>query len=102
PDRASARWYAGIERWQREATDHLPLLALRDDAGLDHLALTAWAATALVEEDARFGSLFHALQQGANRPTAGLLASWWPDPDERRVARRSVDRLMQLGLVVGS
>jgi hypothetical protein len=81
------------------AGEHLPLRALRRAAALDAAHLTMLLATGLVEEDARFGALFSALQGTPHllRPTAGLLETWWrgPDADGRGLLRR----LAQLGLL---
>lgn len=57
-----------------------PLDRLREAAGLDPSATTVLLALALVEEDARFGVLYEALQAspGQPRPTLGLVQRLWP------------------------
>jgi hypothetical protein len=93
-------WYTSIEWWEQDGPPHLPLCDLRRDAGVDHQAATVLAAIALVDEDARFGALFGALQHGAgHHPTAAIVAGWWPTSDERRFARRAIDRLLRLGML---
>lgn len=75
------RWWADTLRaWELPIKQHLPLRALRDLAALDHDALMIFITLGLIEEDARFGLLFDALQIGTAQhyPTIGLLATWWP------------------------
>jgi hypothetical protein len=63
------------EAWERAAADRLPLCALREDSGMSRAALVCWVLAGIVEEDARFATLFSALQQplGHRRPTLGLI-----------------------------
>ena len=63
------------EEWELEAGAALPLSALRQQAAAQHETLLAFILIGLVEEDARFASLFAVLQQpaGYRRPTMGLL-----------------------------
>lgn len=75
------RWWADTLRaWELPIKQHLPLRALRDRAALDHEALMIFITLGLIEEDARFGLLFDALQIGTAQhyPTIGLLVTWWP------------------------
>jgi len=92
-----ARWWALVEDWERTAAGHLPLRALRIAASLDPLALTLLFTAGLVDEDARFGSLFEALNgvPGEPRPTMGLLATWTDDD----AARDAAQALLGAGLL---
>ena len=76
---AFARWCAALEAWERRVPGHLPLRAARSALGLDLAAAMGLVTVGLVEEDARFGALFEALQgaPGQRRPTAGLLRQIW-------------------------
>ena len=94
------RWCAWIDDWESETRGHLPLRALRDAAGLDHLGLTLLVQAGLVDEDSRFGALFEALHSSdRRRPTIGLLAGWASPPGARREARGALGRLVELGLL---
>ena len=55
-------------------------------------------AVGLIEEDARFGLLFEAVQ-GVRRPTVGLLHGWWREPLDSDSVREHTRRLRELGLV---
>lgn len=88
----TARWSALLEHWEERAEEHLPVCAL----GLDALARTLLFTIGLVDEDARFGSLFEAMNASAEpRPTLGLLATWTADD----AARDAVRTLLDAGLV---
>jgi hypothetical protein len=80
-----AAWDEAVEAWERDGA--LPLQRLAHAAGLDRTALHVLFLVGLVDEDARFGTIFE--QYTAHpRPTAGLLHSWWPRarPGLRRLA----------------
>ena len=63
---------------ERATSGHLPLRALRGGVGLGDDGVALLLSIGLVEEDARFGPLFEAVQpNGARRLTAGLLTAWW-------------------------
>lgn len=97
-DAATAAWPDAPAQWERGPAD-LPILRLKEAAGLDETALRLLFAAGLVEEDARFGVVFEALHgaAGRRRPTFGLLAGWLGgDGGEARVWLR---RLIDLGLV---
>src|SRR4051812_44142946 len=51
--------------WEAEGGEQLPLSALRKATSLDPSALTLLFGVGLIEEDARFGLLFEAMQPGA-------------------------------------
>lgn len=96
---ASRLWQDALAEWEQTQAGHLPLRALGDAAGLDRSSLTLLLAIGLVEEDARFGHLFEALQGsvGQHRPTAGLLSTWW-EPEDPESVRCALRRLQSLGL----
>ena len=91
------RWRALVAAWEQDAFGRLPLRSLRDAAGLEPLALTLLFTVGLVDEDARFGSLFAALNglAGEPRPTLGLLSSWTDDG----AARDAVQSLLDAGVL---
>lgn len=95
---AAAWWLAAIDTWEQAIPTHLPLRALRQAVGLDHTAITLLIGIGIVEEDARFGVLFEALQNipGQQRPTIGLLNGWWQSATD---ARSVIRKFQQLGLV---
>src|SRR6185503_10023013 len=96
---AQERWRVSLEEWEREATVHLPLRALRLAAGVSHAELMYMLAPGLVEEDARFGAIFEALQGAPNqrRPTLGFLRHCLPPPGEGSNPMRLFSRLTSLG-----
>ena len=96
---ASGWWQEALAAWEARTATHLPLRALREVAGLDHTGVVILMLAGLIEEDARFGQLFAALQ-GADqdRPTAGLLGGWWADTAGSDL-RATLRRLREHGLV---
>ncbi len=70
-----AWWDAQIVQMEAQTTAHLPLRALRDEAGLSVDEIRVLIAAGLVEEDIRFGALFASLQEPiiARRPCVGVL-----------------------------
>lgn len=96
-----AQLAVALAGWEAEATGHLPLRAVRAAGGLDHHDLTLLVAAGLVDEDARFGQLFAALQgtHQLQRPTLGLLGEWWSEQPDGGEGRARVRRLHALGLV---
>ncbi len=99
-DDARAWWRDSLNAWETIVTGHLPLRALREASGLDYGALTLLMSIGLIEEDARFGALYAAMQgtSSQTRPTIGLLNGWWRDADESEI-RVCLRRLQELGLV---
>jgi ATPase family associated with various cellular activities (AAA) len=94
-------WRDTLRAWEDNVPGHLPLRALREVTGLSHTAVSLLLSIGLIEEDARFGPLFEAIQgmPGQHRPTLGLLNAWWresADSDEIRIILR---RLQELGLI---
>src|SRR5437899_9064338 len=51
-----------LQEWEKTASTHLPLQAVREAAGLDDFALSLFLTIGLLEEDARFGPLFETWQ----------------------------------------
>jgi len=100
-ERGSTFWPDALRAFEARAPAHLPLRALRDAAGLDHASITLLLAVGLIEEDARFGPLFDAMQDatGVHRPTVGLLNAWWREPVDTGEVRARLRRLRDLGLV---
>jgi hypothetical protein len=94
-------WPEAIATWESDLPGHLPLRALRQAAGLDHDALALLLAVGMVEEDARFGAFFAALQgtPTLHRPTQGFLNAVWRGEEDRGEVRARLRRLMELGLV---
>jgi hypothetical protein len=94
-------WPEAIAGWEEDVPGHLPLRALRQAAGLDAESLTLLLAVGLVEEDARFGPFFAALQgtPTLHRPTLGLLNAWWRGEEDRGEVRARLRQLTELGLV---
>lgn len=96
-----AWWEDAIKSWEEETDAHLPLRALRQTAALDHEAMTLLMCAGLIEEDARFGQLFEAMQAtpGQHRPNYGLLNAWWRAETDCREVRARIRQLHELGLV---
>ena len=86
---------------ERSPASHLPVRALRDRAGLDDAALTLLMTVGLIEEDARFGPFFEALQNtpGQHRPTVALLTALFRDEADCAEVRVNLRRLQDLGLI---
>ena len=93
-------WLDSLQAWEEKATQHLPLRALRQAAGLDHAAMTLLVGVGLIEEDRRFGLVFESLQDipGQQRPTQSLLNAWWQE-NAGTDPRAAVRRLRELGLL---
>ena len=96
-DEAARWWGESIDAWESDVKSWLPLARLRQKVPLDRRAVDALMCVGLVEEDARFGTLFEIMQEqpGQRRPTLGLIKQWWGD--------ESVQTLIDFGLLrVGS
>jgi ATPase family protein associated with various cellular activities (AAA) len=98
---APAWWRRAIAMWEAEAPDFLPARAVRDEAGLDHEAMTLVFSVGLMEEDARFGALFEVLNDAPaqHRPTIGLMTECWAATCDRGEVRARIRRLQDLGLL---
>jgi len=68
-------WWDQIRQWEAQADAHLPLRTLSTDLGLSMTQRLAFVLAGLIEEDARFGTLFATLQApvSSRRPTVELL-----------------------------
>jgi DNA polymerase III delta prime subunit len=100
-ERGPTFWPDAVDAFEAGVPGHLPLRALRDAAGLDHEAIALVLAAGLIEEDARFGAVFEAMQDavGVSRPTLGLLTAWWRDAAGVDAVRARLRRLRDLGLI---
>jgi hypothetical protein len=69
-------WRDAVHDWARSSKDALPAAAIRDAANLSEDALVAFMLCGLVEEDARFGTLFADLQAPSQqrRPSLELIS----------------------------
>jgi hypothetical protein len=85
----SWRTHAGIVAAEAAVEAHLPVRSLCDTAAIGPERRAPYLCLGLIEEDARFGILFEAIQStpGQHRPTAGLLHTLWPESG-RATARR--------------
>ena len=93
-------WSRTLDALEARAQTPLPLRRLRRATGFDHAAILFLMTAGLLEEDARFGAIFEAMQglPGQRRATLGLLTAWWrgaTTEDPRATLRRAVE----LGLV---
>jgi hypothetical protein len=100
-ERGPSFWPDLVRAFEARAPGHLPLRALRKAAGLDHRAMTLLCAVGLIEEDARFGPFFDAMQDttAIQRPTLGLLNAYWREPVDAGEVRGAIRKLRELGLV---
>ena len=90
-----------LARWEADAPISCRRERVRDSAGLDHDAMTLVFSAGLIEEDARFGSLFEVLNEshGQHHPTIGLLTECWAETSDRGEVRARIRRLHELGLL---
>ena len=92
--------YAAAFEAQPETPPHHPLAALASVAGWPASTLEVWLAHGLIEEDARFGPVFQALDPdaAATRPSLALMQSWW-GTQPREGLRPALRALLELGLL---
>ena len=98
-----AWWHDVIAAWEREAHPFLPIRAVRSAIGVGIDDMIVVFAAGLVDEDARFGTLFERLneihgQRSQPRATAAVLAEGRSD-DARADVRTALARLAACGLV---
>lgn len=92
---------ATLQEWERGADGHFPIRALREALALDDRAVMLLFGIGLIEEDPRFGFLIECAQPTPaqqQRPTLGLLTSWWRD-EEGVPVRELVRVLLDNGLI---
>ncbi len=96
---ASELWQQTIKEREETTDAHLPIRALRAATCLDFNAMLLLLTVGLVEEDARFGTMFEAMHvsSGHHRPTVGLLNELWQDTIGE--VQRPLRSLQDLGLV---
>lgn len=95
-------WRRRTTDWEGDVPGHLPLRALRDQAGVDPETLILLLTIGLPEEDPRFGPLFEWAQPayaGEQRPTLGLFTAWWRGDDDSARVRESIHELHTLGAI---
>lgn len=80
---------------------HGPLAELAAGAGWPQSASELWLVHGLIEEDARFGAVFAALDADASerRPSQALLQSWW-GTQPREGLRPALRALQDCGLLL--
>ncbi len=96
---ASDFWQQTITEREETTAAHLPIRALRAAMRLDFDAILLLLTIGLVEEDARFGTMFGAMHvsSGQHRPSVGLLNEMWQDSIGE--VQRPLRRLQDVGLV---
>ena len=100
-DLALQHWEAALAHWARTAAPSLPLIRLRDAAGLDDDHLVLLALAGLADEDARLGEVLAALQgdPAARHLGTPLAATLWP-AGSGFDARAGLQRWQRLGLLM--
>ncbi len=101
---AEASWAHWLKEWENASPERLPLSVLQVEAGLTYETLLLLFLIGLVEEDARFASLYQALQSTLpgekSRPTAATLSAMSsPDSSSPGGARRDLNRLREMGFI---
>ncbi|MDH5179217.1 MAG: ATP-binding protein, partial [Gammaproteobacteria bacterium] len=97
-------WHTEITVWEEKCDKTLPIILLKDSAGLSFDNRLAFIAVGLVEEDSRFGTVFAELQAPLDlrRPTLEFIAqtiSIGLDSDGEESAWSLCQPLIDLGLV---
>lgn len=94
-------WMESLKQWEASGKTFLPFLAIAGSAGLDYASILTLVTIGLVEEDARFGAVFEALEgaPGNRRPTLGMLTAWRQASTIRGDVRPLLRRLIDFGLV---
>ncbi len=100
PRGAAEWWHDAVGTWEDACSAFLPVRAIAAAAGLERDAVRLLFAAGLVEEDARFGLVFEALDPlQSRRPTAGTLAELCGDDCDGRDVRAMIARLRRAGLL---
>lgn len=99
-EHAPAWWSDATARWEKSASCHLPLRALREALGFDHDAAIMLVAVGLAEEDAQFADVFQMLHgnTSSTRPSVAILGALSASRDRADI-RSQVRRLVEHGLV---
>jgi ATP-dependent 26S proteasome regulatory subunit len=100
-EKADAWWESALLVWEKKCKAHLPLRDLRKKFGLSHDSLILLITIGLVEEDARFGSVFESLNEFSDekRLTFGMLNGWQREANKDVSAHSAVYELYDLGLI---
>jgi hypothetical protein len=102
PDEKADEWWAkALLNWEEKCKAHLPLRDLREKLGLDFSSIVLLMTIGLVEEDARFGSVFESLSEfsGGKRLTFSMLTSWLGEEKTNVSAHSIIGALYDLGLI---
>lgn len=98
----AAQWREALARWERTASQPLPLCQL-SAAGLDALEIELLLAVGLIEEDPKFGGVFERASVRERRATVAVLLAWWrtdaAGEDRLDAVREAIARLIGLGLL---
>ncbi len=89
-------------QWEDSSSNWLPLRSLRELAPMDPGAISCLVLAGMIEEDARFGELFHILQRPLDqrRPTLGLLRLLIHGESDSADAWGFCAPLIEMGLLV--
>jgi hypothetical protein len=92
--------YAAAFEAQDDAPPQHPLAILAANAGWPASTIEIWLAHGLIEEDARFGPVFQALDPDTaeRRPSVALMQSWW-GTQPREGLRPALRALLDCGLL---
>jgi hypothetical protein len=95
---ASGWWEKNLSAWENNRETHLPLRDLREKFNLDFSDVLLFITVGLIEEDARFGAIFTALNEFSTekRPTFGTLKFW---QQAEKTVNAIVFELQNLGLI---
>ena len=100
-DEAARWWEENLLAWEKGCAAPLPLRDLREKFGLDFSSLVLLVTVGLIEEDARFGAIFEALNEFSHekRLTYGTLAFWQRAERAEKPASEAIAGLRDLGLI---
>lgn len=99
-EKADQWWSENLLAWEKNCKTYLPLSGLRKNFALSYSSLILLMTVGLVEEDARFGSVFEMLNEFSDdrRLTFGTVNAWYRN--EKDVSAHSMIRgLHDLGIV---
>ncbi len=100
-EKASDWWRKNLLAWEKNCETHLPLRDLREKFDLDFSNIILLVSLGLIEEDARFGAIFEALNEFSTekRLTYGTLNFWQKEENNEKSAQTEVSELLNLGLI---